>query len=770
VISIESFRKKINKYIKNNNKKSGLKEIKIIKKFIGENYIPHDHIIGYLGTMKVFYNAFDLYEDEIDTLINLADIYSTYKAYQSAYRTLSEAEDIAREKKDLLALASINFISAGIYSLEGDIEFSLKMAEQSKAIYNHLQIKAPDALISNIATIYMNTNKVEDAIDLYKSLLETKNIELLFALYMNLSICYRKNDNINEAIKYIDKSRELFIKVSYNPEQFTEFELVATKIYLKNKQFDKALNCLEKAVIYLNQILEQTNKLHYRRGIREQYINRIEGLLLEIPCGEVNDKVLKILSFIRSTLTSDWLYILEWSDEIYANNDILNKEKDELKDIINKLTNFGAPFLFGYREKYDDHYDAMFPGKSSWELLNEFIFKITEKYNISSPYKKTSIKEISNLFKLRLNEQNCIIISFLSKYNKLLILNNNNYEIVSVEEKKILDFYISITKYRNMEFNTKEFAFEVTKIEELLYDTLSRTLDKVDKLNIKSIMYIPDKFDFVPLTTIVLKNKNLKEKILDENFFIKTTPILFPQKKVTIKRDKILGVIDNTDDLYLSKMEVDNFSKLLKIENISFLSSNEREKCSLEMKNTNILHVTTHGFPITNLSDPYYADLSGNIKDPHCINTNHIQENFYKYNYNLVILNSCHSSSSILRSQQSTQKAPNELKTNDIFNFPIILLMNRKSAVISSVWRTFDKFALIFSYNLGKNIEQSNDIEKSFSKSLATIYDIELSSINENLNNLNQEAKEFIESNTNTILNMVKHPYCYGTYQLYTLF
>jgi hypothetical protein len=47
VISIESFRKKINKYIKNNNKKSGLKEIKIIKKFIGENYIPHDHIIGY---------------------------------------------------------------------------------------------------------------------------------------------------------------------------------------------------------------------------------------------------------------------------------------------------------------------------------------------------------------------------------------------------------------------------------------------------------------------------------------------------------------------------------------------------------------------------------------------------------------------------------------------------------------------------------------------------------------------------------------------------
>jgi len=452
------------------------------------------------------------------------------------------------------------------------------------------------------------------------------------------------------------------------------------------------------------------------------------------------------------------------------NNEVSSEEKEELKDIIRKLTNFGAPFLYGYREKYDDHNTAMFPWKSSWELLNEFILKIATKYEIETPYKKASVKEVSKLFETRLNEQNCIIISFLSKYNKLLILNNRSYEIITVEKENIFDFYISISKYRNMELSTSEFATEISKIENILYDALSTTLNYINETNINSIMYIPDRFDFIPLLTTVLKHENLKEKMLNEKFFIKTTPILFPQKKIIIKKDKILGVVDNVEDLHLSKMEVVNFSKILGIKDVSFLSSDEREKCNDEMKNTNILHVTTHGFPITNLADPDYANLSGNQSNPHCINTNHIQENFYKYNYNLVILNSCHSSSSIARSQQSTQKAPNELKTNDIFNFPIILLLNRKSTVISSIWRTFDKFALIFSYNLGKSLEQSNDIEKSFSKTLATIYDLELNSINRNLDDLDVESKEFIKADTHTISKMVKHPYCYGTYQLYTLF
>lgn len=770
MISIETFRNKINKYIKNKNKKSGFKEIKIIKKLINENDIPHDHIIGYLGVMKKFYNSFNLPNDEIDTLLNLADIYSTYGAYQSAYRTLADAEDIARENQDYLSLANINSISAAIYFLEGDIEFALKMGEQSISIYNHLKIKVPSRLLVNIATIYMNTDKLEGAIDLYESLLETKDIELLFTVYMNLSICYRKNNEINISIKYIEQSQKLFAKVSYNPEHFTEFELIAAKTYLVSNQFDKALNCIEMAVIYLDAILHETNKLHYRRGIREQYINRIETLILNIPHGVITSQILNIISFIRSTLSSDWLYILEWSDEIYLNTEVSSEEKEELKDIVSNLTNFGAPFLYGYREKYDDHNNAMFPWKSSWEFLNEFILKITTKYEIETPYKKASIKEVSKLFETRLNEQNCIIISFLSKYNKLLILNNGSYNVITVEKENIFDFYISISKYRNMELSTSEFAIEISKIENILYDALSTTFNYIDETNINSIMYIPDKFDFIPLLTTVIKHGNLKEKMLNEKFFIKTTPILFPQKKIIIKRDKILGVVDNVEDLHLSKMEVVSFSKILGIRDISFLSSDEREKCNEEMKNTNILHVTTHGFPITNLADPHYADLSGNQSNPHCINTNHIQENFYKYNYNLVILNSCHSSSSIARSQQSTQKVPNELKTNDIFNFPIILLLNRKSTVISSIWRTFDKFALIFSYNLGKSLEQSNDIEKSFSKTLSTIYDLELNTINKNLDGLNIESKEFIEADTHTISKMVKHPYCYGTYQLYTLF
>jgi len=119
--NIEKFRSKINKYIKNKNKKSGLKEIK--------------------------------------TLLILADFYSTYGAYQSADRTLVDAEDIARENNDYNSLANINLISSSIYFLEGDIDFTLKMGEQSIEIFNYLNLEVPTILKSNIATIYLNTDR-----------------------------------------------------------------------------------------------------------------------------------------------------------------------------------------------------------------------------------------------------------------------------------------------------------------------------------------------------------------------------------------------------------------------------------------------------------------------------------------------------------------------------------------------------------------------------------------------------------------------------------
>ena len=65
---------------------------------------------------------------------------------------------------------------------------------------------------------------------------------------------------------------------------------------------------------------------------------------------------------------------------------------------MDKLTNFGASFLYGFREKYDDHYDEINPWGSSWKLLNEFIFNITTKYKINNPYFKTDIIKYQNFF------------------------------------------------------------------------------------------------------------------------------------------------------------------------------------------------------------------------------------------------------------------------------------------------------------------------------------------------------------------------------------
>jgi len=770
-LSIENFKKNINLSIKKNDKELGLKEINITQSLINKSDISNDLIVSYLGIIQKFYKHFNFIEEEIDTLLFLADIYSSYGAFQSSYRILSEAEEIANENNNILALAKIYMLMSAISFTENDFDFALKMGKESIKIYKHLKKDIPSHLIINMAIIYMNKGELKKAIKQYKSLLNTKDINLLFAIYLNLTICYRKDKNIKESIKCMKEANKIKYKIDYNPEQSAEFELVSATTYLKDNQFKMTLKSLENAVNHLNTMLLNVNKLHFRRGIREKYIIRIEKLLLSIPNNELNDKILTIISFIRSTLVSDWLYILNWSNYVYENTKISTTEKNKLKDILNKLTNFGAPFLYGLREKYDDHYDEMNPWGSSWKLLNEFIFNITTKYKINNPYFKTDINRISKLFKQRLSENNCIIISFLAFHSKLIILYKEKYLIININKTKIYEFYESISKYRTLELSTSEFATKVSIIENELYNNLINQLDYINEINISSIMYIPDRFDFIPMQSIVLKHNQIKEKMLTSKFTIKTTPILFPTSKITINTKKILGVVDDIENLYLSKLEVDNFSKILNIPIVKYINSKDQNSCSDEMKDTNILHVTTHGFPINNFLDPHYVDLNGHQGDTHCINTNEIQERFYKYNYNLVILNSCHSSSSIVRSHQSnTGDLVNELKTNDIFNFPIILLMNRKSVVISSIWRTFDKFALLFSYNLGKNMKESNNIEQSFSKSISSITELNYNSISHMIKDLDDNSKEFIASNIKNIEQMVKHPYCYGTYQLYTLF
>ncbi len=137
------------------------------------------------------------------------------------------------------------------------------------------------------------------------------------------------------------------------------------------------------------------------------------------------------------------------------------------------------------------------------------------------------------------------------------------------------------------------------------------------------------------------------------------------------------------------------------------------------------------------------------------------------------MIHSCYSSSSLSRRQINLTDALselNQLNSYDTFSFPLILLLNRKSHNISSIWKTFDKYSFILSHNISKNLIENNDIEKSFSKAISTMINLDSFSIEQNLKDVYEDEKKLLLKNSKGLEQMLKHPYSYATYQLYSLF
>ncbi len=58
--------------------------------------------------------------------------------------------------------------------------------------------------------------------------------------------------------------------------------------------------------------------------------------------------IIQLLSFSRINQAADWLSILKWKEEISTK--ITISEKEQLSILIDNLSAYGAPHLYGFRE------------------------------------------------------------------------------------------------------------------------------------------------------------------------------------------------------------------------------------------------------------------------------------------------------------------------------------------------------------------------------------------------------------------------------------
>jgi tetratricopeptide (TPR) repeat protein len=764
--NISIFEKRIIKHTEKNNLKKGIKEINLMDFHLKNSEISSDIVIRFLRISCNFFNHFKQYKNEIKYLTYLANMYLDVRAMQPVYRAISEAIELAHKNNCIKEIFDLHKLLLIACFVDEDLDGALDCYGYVKELSEYTGIVIDNNTLFNVGTVYLQKDMFDEAIEIFNKIVVIEDEVVQFNCKLNLSICFRKTGRLDESLCLLEEIG-IRLEVEIDIDNLIEYQLVYAKSLIDNEDFCESIEHLKTAVEYIEKSMDSVFKLYYRRGVREKYIVRLERMLLSIPTEYMNEGILFILSFTRSNQTSDWLYILDWCDTFYGNETAQDEDIQCLKTAISDVAVNGAPFLYGMIEKYDDHHINIDAWR--WDNLNEIIDRLVKKYNINSPLAQAKVDSIFVLFIDRI-KNNSIIVSFLSLNKKLLVVHEGRFDLISIDEGLFEEYFSAVLKYKIGELGSSSFAKHVEKIQFEIYKLLEPSLEYIAHNNLDGLFYIPDRYNFFPVTSSVLKNKELTDKMIAEQFVIKTTPILFPKssESFTPQFIKSLGVFE-LHGLELSESEIINSNNNLNINNASFLRpSNDSDEFIREMKDTDILHISSHGEAIDFFTDPTRAKLA----EFHQIDTHTIQSSFYNLNYKLVLLNSCHSSSDLARKQISLFKEGsrlNQVTSYDTFSFPIILLLNRKSYTMSSSWKTFDKFAYILSHNLSKNLSISKNIEKSFSKSIATMATIDENSIEQNISSC-AEMKSTLLQNKKGLIQMLQHPYSYATYQLYSLF
>ena len=517
--------------------------------------------------------------------------------------------------------------------------------------------------------------------------------------------------------------------------------------------------------------LENDNRLHYRRGIKEKYIDRILLLILKIPKKIEINKVIRILLFTKTNIFSDWLSILDWHQEVIEDKCIDKSVKEELTNHLYKLINFGAPILYGYSEKYDDpfeEYGDRWYSISEWNRFNMITEAIKKQYNKESIYKNCSLDLLETIIVDKLKTKAYFIFMYVIQGEIVFVnLVDDTVKVVTVELKPYLEYYKTLISYQKKFESFPNFAKSLDRIVKKTSEDLNDIFDDIVNAEANEIIIIQDKaIDFIPIISAIIFNENLRNYIRKGNIKIKFSPIIYKGKNNN-SYDKFVGIMDPAENLPMLNEELKLAKNTMNIINNDIF---DLSKAKLDFENRNlqesdIIHLVSHGMCISNFTDPIFASISG-VRGSNSIYLELLQKYFWKCNYSLVVNNFCDSANITFKNYFKL------FKTNEIISYSTIFLLNRKSQIISVSWPIKDIVSYVFIAIYYQNLSKSINVEQAYINSIINMYYLTKDEVFEIISKIEEpklkEEKQRMVSYINGEYPF-RNPYMYGAFILNSL-
>ncbi|MDR3007448.1 MAG: CHAT domain-containing protein [Sphingobacterium sp.] len=673
-----------------------------IRMIISDNDLSQDAIIVLYKLISDYYLKINQEDEAVDVMISAACRFSSLKATQSAYRLIYEIEKMLwkRGKSNLLGPVYAALAEAAVS--ENDYPFADEMYKKSFEVFEQNNQKIPIGTSLNYATVFIRMNNPLAAIGIYDKILqndlETESSITDFIIQYHKGICWKdageenKAKEIFEGLESTADNIEIQVRQDINLdilESLIDYSLCYSLLIAKLGKNSKALSLLEKSIYLIELLLNSIFRPHYKRGIREKYNNRILSVTDYIIEKTPSNKLLFTFCYLKKNSQTDWLSILSWMKNIHSNSDIAKEELIGINAAFRSLEEIGGVLMSGFKEKYDDPFqnpnllelglidtpENVLP----WQVFESEVHMLSKKFNLRNCFDENKTDDLVSILKEKISNGLIILFSFLRKsgYVVYQISSEKKKEIVIPYNQNSKYYYASLKEYQIGQ-NRSRFLKNLENLADDIKLASNELIEEISKSDARGIYFFPNVLDsYFPFIQSLLSESNISDKLKNGDFFIQICPLMYQKDLRDNKFDKVSIIKNDDQKLELFDEEVaildKNFSCSVKLKDLSGIEVD-----------TDVVHIVSHGQPISHFTDAAYSFLSNGSM--HLYDFSGLREMPIK----LIYINACNAGETVNKNFQKT------FITHELTGFTTASLQNTGAFVLSSHWPTLDLASYLF--------------------------------------------------------------------------
>jgi tetratricopeptide (TPR) repeat protein len=703
--------------------------------------MPSDESLYFLMLIREFYEELGKHEDCVEVLCAAALHFGDAGAFQSAYRAIHDAQQIAAAQKSFSSQVRILETQGMVALAEGDLNCANDEFEKCFKICAHLGHTPSSQLRANAALVKMQRGEYGEARNLYEELLN-KPLADADAVHrremrINLLVCCRELSD-SQAIQTLCQQIEADLE-KFNLESRVEARLVLAKTYFAAGDLTRTATHLSAACFSIQERIDDYQRLHYRRGIRERYVDRVKTLLAEVDTSGNAEHVLPVLLFCNSNAILDWLAVLGWCDAVLESKGIPQEKQTDLKSKKEELIRFGTPFIFGPREKYDDPFELASPKAAQqmgaevakaadysrpWRDFNDLTATICKEFDYPSPFEEASLAKSVERIRARLAAGSTFLFTYVCTNGcELFFVYGEQYLRQVIPLNSLSKFGEALRVYqRNGSGYRNDFRRRLDELEAAITPIMQSVVATLVNSDSVRLVLMSDMFtEGLPILPAILANEKMRARIKNGQFEFLTCPALWDERGDCRVEAQSVFLSNSEEKLECSDSERALVNSTFPPGSCSAhdLSSFVLDFSKPPLSSAKHLHLATHSVPVNLFSDPNFVSTSPDGQRE-SVWLESVQREAHNLQFKLVFLDGCNTGTT------SNWNYYREFKTNEKVGLSSVFLLNRRCIVVATQWNEIEIASFVYSSLFYRHLKDSRNSVKAFAMALVDLYELDI--------------------------------------------